>query len=165
MLDSEQLLARLEASEINYAIEQHARIYNMAESDQLVLSLPGMRCKNLLLRDRKGRHYLAVTTPQKSVELAALSTMLGCGRLSLAPPERLFELLGVTPGSLSPLALINDQCQGVRLVVDRECEGAGVFLFHPMDNGASVQISLEMLQRFLDGTGHSLEWTEIHARS
>lgn len=60
----------------------------MVESDQLVLALESMRCKNLLLRDRKGRYYLVVTTPQKAVELAALSARLGCGRLSLASNER-----------------------------------------------------------------------------
>lgn len=165
MMDREQLLAHLETSGINYAIEQHRRIYNMAESDQLVLSLEGMRCKNLLLRDRKGRHYLVVTTPQKSVELAALSAILGSGRLSLASTDGLLRLLGVTPGSLSPLALVNDPSQEVSLVVDRECEAAGAFLFHPLDNGASVQITLQMLQRFLNCNGHTVNWTEVQARS
>lgn len=164
MVDSEQLLTHLETSEIQYAIEEHARIYTMAESDELVLTLEGMRCKNLLLRDRKGRHYLLVTTPQKSVDLAALSTTLGCGRLSLASTERLFELLGVTPGSLSPLALINDQAQQVKLLVDDECAGSTAYLFHPIDNSASVQISQEMFRVFLGGTGHPLQWIEIAAR-
>lgn len=164
MIGSEQLLAHLQASGIEFAVERHPRIYTMAESDQLTLTLAGMRCKNLLLRDRKGGHYLLVTHAQQPVDLKALAARLGGARLSLASAERLFELLGVTPGALSPLALINDADQRVQLWVDPACKAADLYLFHPLDNGASVQLTLANLQRFLDQTGHMLNWLDVDAR-
>ncbi|MFP3408497.1 YbaK/EbsC family protein, partial [Pseudomonas sp. SIMBA_065] len=86
----------------------------------LALAVEGARCKNLLLQDKKCHYFLVVTTASNSLDLAGLSETLGSKRLSFASADRLFELLGIRPGSLSPLALVNDIAKRVRLVIDIE---------------------------------------------
>ena len=165
MLNSAGLLDELKLLGIDYAIEHHEQIFTMADSEALDLSLDGMRCKNLLLRDRKGNHYLVMTTAEKSVDLAQLSKALGCGRLSLASRERLYELLGVLPGALSPLALTNDDQGHVALVIDVEVKSASHYVLHPLDSGASLQLSKDSLERFLAANQHDISWVAIEARS
>lgn len=164
MMDCEQLLALLGQHAFECPVERHERIYTMAQSDQLVLQLEGMRCKNLLLQDKKGVLYLVVTSSGKAVDLQALSAVLGSARLSFASAERLLEVLGVTPGELSPLALINDRHKQVHLVMDQAIGDTSHYLFHPLDCGVSIQVSPSQLVRFLCVTGHSANSVPVTAR-
>lgn len=164
MIGREELLGLLEARGLTFAFEQHAQVLNMAESSKLNLSLDGARCKNLLLQDKQGQYYLVVTLSEKSLDLAATAKMLGSKRLSFASADRLFELLGVRPGSLSPLALVNDVDGSIRLVLDQDLVQEQIFLFHPLDSSATVALSKGDFMKFLESTGHKMVWTQLLAR-
>lgn len=164
MMNCADLLDELTSLGIEHVVEHHQPIFTMADSDGLALSLEGVRCKNLLLRDRKDNHYLVMTAAEKSVDLSGLSLTLGSGRLSLASPERLFALLGVRPGALSPLALVNDRDGQVDLIIDQDLGAASHYVLHPLDNRVSLQLSSDMLQRFMTETRHSPAWIAIAAR-
>lgn len=133
----------------------------MAESGKLTLTLQGDRCKNLLLQDKKGHHFLVVTRATKSVDLAAATDALASKRLSFASADKLFELLGIRTGSLSPLALVNDKAKRVRLVIDDELAQETTFLFHPLENNASVSLSRNALDGFLASVAHPAEWLHL----
>ncbi|WP_396333709.1 YbaK/EbsC family protein [Burkholderia anthina] len=120
MSGKNHVLSFLEARKIPFECEEHDAVLNMAESGLLSLSVVGARCKNLLLQDKKGHDFLVVTTAAKPLDLVALSETLGSKRLSFASADRLFALLGIRTGSLSPLALVNDEARHVRLVIDDE---------------------------------------------
>jgi Ala-tRNA(Pro) deacylase len=109
MMNRDGLLELLERNGVRFQCERHEQVLNMQESETLELSLPGVRCKNLLLHDRQGRYYLIVTTANKSLDLSSVAKTLDSKRLSFASAERLFDLLGVRPGSLSPLAFRLDR--------------------------------------------------------
>src|SRR5215475_10277561 len=109
MLGKDEVLKLLEDRDIQFSCEEHDPVLNMAESGMLTLSVEGARCKNLLLQDKKGHYFLIVTTAAKSLELAAIAETIGSKRLSFASADALFELLGIRAGSLSPLALVNDE--------------------------------------------------------
>ncbi|MDV9033398.1 YbaK/EbsC family protein [Pseudomonas sp. RAC1] len=163
-MNSYELLSLLTGDEFECPVEYHEKIYNMAESGQLKMRLRGMRCKNLLLRDKKRGLYLVVTTADKAVDLSRLSGVLGCSRLSLASTEQLFDVLKVVPGALSPLALVNDVDREITLVLDQALEGVPLYLFHPLDNGVSVQLSRQQLQQFLEKVDHVASWLDVAAR-
>lgn len=160
------LLHFLEQHAIGYQEVRHDAVYTMAESAMLNLALPGCRCKNLLVQAKKGvDRFLVVTPPDASVDLGALGRLLGVGRLSLCPPEEMMHLLGVSPGAMSPLALVADMEAGkVKLMMDASLYAASHFLFHPLDNSSTVTVSSDGLQRFLAATGHSLEFIDIPRR-
>lgn len=163
--DRESLLRYLDDKGIVYREVQHAPVFTMAESALLNLNLPGTRCKNLLVQDKKGSaRFLVVTPPDAAVDLGALGRALNVGRLSLCPAEDMQSLLGVSPGSLSPLALVADASGEVRLLIDESLRTAAIFLFHPLESGATVSIESGEFSRYLRGTGHRPEYVEVPRR-
>jgi Ala-tRNA(Pro) deacylase len=164
MMERDELLNLLERSGASFECEYHERVLNMAESGALKLSLAGARCKNLLLQDKPGGLYLVVTPAHKSLDLPAVARTLNSKRLSFASADRLFGLLGVPPGSLSPLALVNDQAHIVQLVIDEDLADEGAFLFHPLDSTAAIALSRRDFEDFLQGIGHPPSWQALGAR-
>jgi Ala-tRNA(Pro) deacylase len=164
MIERDELLRLLEQQDVPFECEYHEQVLNMAESGELELSLDGARCKNLLLQDKQGGLYLVVTTAHKSLDLAAVAQTLNSKRLSFASADRLFELLGVRPGSLSPLALVNDRSGNVSLVIDNDLAHEPVFLFHPLESTATIALSKQDLEDFLQRIGHAPSWHVLGAR-
>ena len=163
----ESLLGYLAEQGIAFEETIHGAVFTMAESAALGVPLAGSRCKNLLVRDKKGAHrFLVVTGPDASIDLGALGRVLGVGRLSLCPPEDMQSILHVTPGALSPLALVADAgLEKVRLLLDESLRGNPRFLFHPLVNISTVAISGGDLEKFVESTGHSMEYVDMPART
>src|SRR5512144_1652126 len=112
--------AFLAAHGIDAPRHSHPPVMTVAESERLVPKLPGAKTKNLFLRDKKGvRHFLVTVPHSLAVDLNALGEALGVGRLGFGSAERLGKHLGITPGSVSLLALVNDPSRAVQFVIDR----------------------------------------------
>ena len=105
----EDLFALLDHLGIPYSLQHHPPIFTVAEGEHLKASIPGTHCRNLFLRDKKKRCFLVMAANETSVDLKELEKKLGCGRLSFGSPERLWETLGIRPGSVCPFTLINDK--------------------------------------------------------
>src|SRR5256885_16007086 len=104
-----QLEAFLAQHHIRTTCYQHPPVMTVEASERLVPRLPGAKTKNLFLRDKKGARHFLVTVPHHlAVDLDALGDRLDARRLGFASAERLMQYLGVTPGSVSLLALVND---------------------------------------------------------
>jgi Ala-tRNA(Pro) deacylase len=132
------------------------------ESERLVPRLPGAKTKNLFLRDKKGARHILVTVPHDlAVDLDALGALLGAGRLGFGSAERLMKHLGVTPGSVSLLALINDATHAVEFVLDRRLWDADAVHAHPLVNDATMVIPHAQLERFLVATGHAARVIDV----
>lgn len=143
--------AALEALGIPYERFEHPPVFTSEEAEVHWRGLPGVPCKNLFLRNKKGdRHYLAIVPIAKRVDLKDLVKTLGDDRLSFGSPERLIGELGLTPGSVSPFGLLNDPDGSVVVLVDEDLRGAAGLIFHPNINTASVVVSWEGLERFLN---------------
>ena len=143
----------------------HPAVMTVEESERLVPKLPGAKTKNLFLRDRKGARHFLVTVPHDlPVDLNALGAALDAGRLGFASPERLARHLGITPGSVSLLALVNDQAQqAVEFVIDRSLWDAAAVQAHPLTNDATMVIAHADLERFLVATGHAPRVIDVPA--
>jgi len=165
MLDKDTLLHLLREKEIPFICEHHQPVFTMLEWDKLGLSLDGTICKNLLLQDKDGRYFHVVTTATKSLNLAAAAVTLGSKRLSLASEETLFSLLGIRTGSLSPLALVNDEALRIRIVIDAQLASEPTFLLHPLENTATVALRNHDLMSFLSSIEHPPLWVSLIARS
>src|SRR2546423_11503842 len=110
-------------------------VMTVEESDRLVPRLPGAKTKNLFLRDKKGARHFLVTVPHDlAVDLHALGTAIGAGRIGFASPERLRQHLGIAPGSVSLLALVNDTARAVEFVIDCRLWNADAVHAHPLVN-------------------------------
>jgi Ala-tRNA(Pro) deacylase len=164
MFGKAELLKFLDHSGIPFSYEEHDSVLNMAESGNLDLVLEGARCKNLLLQDKKGHYFLIVTTATKCLDLSAAAEAIGSKRLSFVSSDKLFELLGIRTGSLSPLSLVNDEAKRIRLIFDADLNSEPQFLFHPLENSASVLISKQAFYAFLVAIGHDAELIALDDR-
>jgi Ala-tRNA(Pro) deacylase len=145
---------------------EHPAVMTVEESERLVPKLPGAKTKNLFLRDRKGKRHFLVTAPHdKAVRLDALGELLGAGRLSFASPERLQQHLGLLPGAVSLLGLVNDPSGAVEFIIDRSLWDADAVQAHPLVNTATMVIPHASLERFLSATGHPPRVVELPAVS
>lgn len=159
MINIYQFLAE---HDIEYERHDHPPVFTCEQADRLVPPLPAAKTKNLFVRDRKGRsHFLVVVGYEKVVDLKALSSLLGVSKLSLASPERLRRYLGVDPGSVTILGVVNDPDKEVEIIMDEGLWDSKAFRCHPLVNTSTLVISKEDLQRFLDTTGHKIRILNI----
>ena len=107
-----------------------------------------MGIKNLFLKDKKDRLYLITATHTTRIELKKVGKALEAKELRFAAPELLMEHLGVEPGSVTPLALINDRQKEVHIIIDAEIFAHEYIQIHPLKNDATVVISSKDLMAF-----------------
>src|SRR5258706_5212033 len=120
---------------------EHPAVMTVEESMRLVPKLPGVKTKNLFLRDKKGRRHFLVTVPHDvAVDLDALAEALGAGGVGFASAERLQKHLGLKPGSVSLLGLVNDSAHAVEFVLDRKLWEADAVHAHPLVNTATMVV-------------------------
>ena len=135
---------------IKYEVVEHEPVHTMEDMDRLGLPEKGTLCKNLLLRDAKGkRHFLITCDENAKVDLKSLGRQLGAGNLSFASEERLEKYLGLKQGSVSPFGLMNDTDHAVEFFIDKnlsKCQSLGI---HPLENTATVFLSFKDLDKFL----------------
>lgn len=152
----------LDDNDIEYERCDHPPVYTVEDVHRLVPPLPAAKTKNLFICDNKGkRHFLVVVGGDKRVDLKALPGLLGSTRLRFASPDRLKKHLGVDPGSVSLLAVLNDRDRKVEVVLDSDLWSAQAFQFHPLVNTSTLVVSRNAVRRFLKGTGHAAKILDV----
>lgn len=69
---------------IKYEVVEHEPVHTMEDMDRLGLPEKGTLCKNLFLRDAKGkRHFLITCDENAKVDLKSLGRQLVCRKLKL----------------------------------------------------------------------------------
>lgn len=153
----EDLLAYLDSLGIAVTTHAHAPVFTVEEAKHLRGALPGVHCKSLYLRDKKGAEFLVVCLEDRRLDMKALAGLIGAARLSFGSPERMRARLGVEPGSVTPFAVINDRdtaATRIRVVLDAEMMQAPLVNYHPLVNSRTTAIAPADLLRFLEATGH-----------
>lgn len=153
-------LAWLEAQSITHETRTHPALHTVEEAQAHRATWPeaaraGAFCKNLFLKDRKGRLWLIVTLEERALKLNSLARPLGSARLSFGNAELMWEVLGVRPGSVTPFALVNDRDHRVTVVLDAPMLAHDRLNYHPLENTATTALSRADLMRFLALTGHA----------
>ena len=116
--------------------------------------MPGGHTKNLFLKDAKGRLFLVVAESHATVDMKQFHKRIGSARLSFGKPELLEQTLGVTPGSVTALSLINDTGGLVDVIIDKQLMVFDLINCHPLINTATTAIATADLLTFMRATGH-----------
>ncbi len=161
MQSPQQLFARLEQLGIAQRTVEHPAVFTVEEAKALRGDLPGHHVKNLFLRNKKEEMWLVVALEDRAIDLKRLGEVLGAGRLSFGSAERLKRHLGVEPGSVTPLALINDEVRAVRLALDRGLGDGAPVNVHPLINTMTTAMTGADLLRFFAATGHEPRWLDF----
>ncbi|WP_170333934.1 prolyl-tRNA synthetase associated domain-containing protein [Ruegeria arenilitoris] len=162
-LSSDALLARLDEWGLAYLLHTHVPLRTVEDSkaveDQFMV--PGenaLRLKNLYLRDKKKRNYLVTLEQSREIDLKALGAELGIGNLSFGSADRLMQNLGIRPGAVSPLAMINGVENNVRFFMDAAAQQADVIYMHPLVNDRTVAMKREDLTAFFERINCEVTW-------
>ena len=151
--DRDSFLAWLEGTGIDHVTLDHPAVFRVGEGDDFKARLPGAHTKNLFLKDKKDRLWLISARQDTEIDLKRLHRVIGSDRLSFGSAELMVETLGVTPGSVTAFALINDTDKRLTFVVDRRLWEAERVNFHPLTNTATTGVDQAGFRRFLEAIG------------
>lgn len=159
------LLCRLRALDIATSTVTHPAVYTVEQAKAQRVRQDGTHIKNLFLRNKKGAMWLVVLQEDRVVDLKDLGRRLHAGNVSFGSPERLRRYLGVEPGSVTPLAAINDRELAVQVVLDARILQSDPVHCHPLVNTMTTAIGAADLQRFLQACGHPPHLVDLDAQA
>lgn len=147
---------------IPFELTEHEPVYTMEEMERAGLDKLGTICKNLFIRDAKGkRHFLITADNDTRINLKELGEMLGAGKVSFASAERLEKYLGVTAGCVSPFGVLNDADHAVTVVLDARLKGKTRLGVHPNEHSATVWLSFDDLLSAIEKIGNQVIVAEL----
>lgn len=149
-----QLFADIAQLGIAFELIEHRAVFTVEESSKLDRDIPGAHTKNLFLKDAGGEFWLVTVPADMRVDLKKLPQAIGCKRVSFAKADDMMRLLGISPGSVTPLAVINDAGRAVTIVFDAGLAATERINVHPLRNTATIGLSPENLIKLLKYWGH-----------
>ena len=153
----QKVLDFLDKKGIQYEKLEHEVVFTMEEMDAAGITQKGTVCKNMFMRDYKGKNHFLLTVPEeKHVDLRALAEYIGSSKLSFASAERLDKYLGLTQGSVSPLGLLNNEDKSVVMIFDRDLVGNDEVGVHPNDNSATIWLKFSDIKNIIEEHGNEI---------
>lgn len=162
-MNKEQVYEYLKSKNIWYEITEHEAVYNMNDLQTIDLPYPEGDAKNLFVRDDKKKNYYLITVKgTKKVNLKEFRHQNNTRPLSFASENDLLELLKLTPGSVTPLGLLNDKDHRVEFFIDKELlNDPGLIGVHPNENTATVWLKTKDLIDILTENNITIHQVEI----
>ena len=149
LYDRHRLLAWMAEHGIPHVTHEHPAVFRVDEGLELKAAMPGAHTKNLFLKDKKGKLWLISARQDTVIDLKRLPKTIGSDRLSFGNEGLLWETLGLRPGSVTALGLINDPDHRVTFILDKALWDAEIVNFHPLTNTATTGLGQADFRRFL----------------
>lgn len=148
------LLADLDALGIGFTSHEHEAVFTVAQSDRVNAALAGAHTKNLFLKDQAGQYWLVTVPAEIRVDLKALPGAIGSRRLSFGKAADMERLIGIAPGSVTPLGGINAAPGSITIVIDAGLAEAENVNVHPLRNTGTLGLSGASILKLLRHWGH-----------
>lgn len=164
MVGKEEIYRMLREEGIWHEITEHPAVYNMVEMAQVALPYPEADAKNLFVRDSKKREYYLITVRgDKRVDLKQFRQQNQTRSLTFASAEELLALLGLAPGAVTPLGLLNDGDRRVTFCLDASfCQGEESLIgVHPNDNTATLWLKVGDLLQLIRAHGNPVRVVQV----
>lgn len=160
-MNKEEIYNYLKENNIKYEIDEHKAVYNMEELKDIVLKYPESDAKNIFVRDDKKRNYYLITTKgDKKVDLKDFKNKYNTRSLSFASETDLMNILGLIPGAVTPLGLLNDKDLKVEFYLDSYFKDK-IIGVHPNDNTATVCMSSSDLIEIIKEHGNKVNIIDL----
>ncbi|WP_282196427.1 prolyl-tRNA synthetase associated domain-containing protein [Turicimonas muris] len=162
-MNKQEVLNHLNARNIKFEVTEHRAVFNMAEASSLDLPYSDEEAKNLFVRDDKKRNYYLITVKgDKKVNLKEFARQNNTRPLSFASETDLRNYLGLIPGAVTPLGLINDEQCKVQLFLDRAfLQQPGLIGIHPNDNTATIRLKTQDLLDIVQEHGNQIFLVDV----
>jgi Ala-tRNA(Pro) deacylase len=143
------LAATLVALNLAPPCHEHPPLATVEDAHAIWDNLPGTQVKNLFIKDAGKQYWLVVVPGDPRMDTKAMAPLIGSKRISFGSADDLRSILGVEPGSVTPLAMMNDTQRQVRLVIHAPLMSEPTLLVHPLVNTATLELPPVDLARFL----------------
>ena len=162
MMNKAEIYQLLKNQGLWHEITEHPAVFNMAEVAELEMPYPEADAKNLFVRDDKKRNYYLITVKDdKRVDLKQFSVQHGTRKLSFASADDLMAIMGLIPGAVTPLGLLNDEERKVTFYLDHDFMAGDLIGIHPNDNTATVWMKASDLIDIIKSHGNEVVIAEI----
>ncbi|MCC5466911.1 prolyl-tRNA synthetase associated domain-containing protein [Pelosinus baikalensis] len=162
MENQQKVFEKLDELKIKYEVMNHPAVYTIEEMDELGIANLDDVCKNLFLRDYKGkRHFIVVLDKDKQADLKKMREQLGTTALSFASEERLQKYLQLSKGAVTPFGIINDTNCAVEVVFDKDLIDKKSLGFHPNENTATVWVSFDDIKEVIQQNGNKIAYVTM----
>ena len=146
----EDLYKYLNKLDIKYELFEHEPHSTVSQSKKNRKGMKGFHLKNIFLRDKKKQNFLIIVQEDLKIDLKGLPKKISSSRVSFGSSDSLSQKLGVLPGSVTPLALINNKERDVSLFIDERIKNAERIFCHPLINDKTIALSYLGLKKFFD---------------
>ena len=154
--DKQSLYTKLDSMNIEYTVHNHPPVFTVEDAQQHTMHMQGIQIKNLFVYDKKKNMWLITVPHSLRPDLKKLKSVLNAsGNLSFCNADRLWENLGVKPGSVTPLSVINDTNNNVTAVIDADCISNKTVCPHPLLNDATLEMLGTDILSFMQMTNHN----------
>ena len=162
-MNKQEIYSLIEKRKIWHKITEHGAVFNMAELSEVDLPYPELIAKNIFVRDDKKKNYYLITVKDnKHLNLKEFKTKYNTRHLSFASGNDLADILNLTPGSVSPLGLLNDSELKVKFYLDKDfIFGESIIGVHPNDNTATLWLKVEDLLNTIREHGNEVILADI----
>ena len=163
-MNKQEIYNFIKSKNIWYEITEHKAVYNMQELNEIDLPYKDADGKNLFVRDDKKRNYYLITLKgDKKLDLKSFSDEFHTRRLSFASANDLMNILNLTPGSVTPLGLLNDTTSKVIFYLDEEfLNDKGIIGVHPNDNTATIWLKVTDLINIIKEHGNQVNIIKVN---
>ena len=155
------VMARLDGLGIAYTLYEHAAVFTVEESYKVDGQIPAHHTRNMFLRTKKKENFLVTLGHDTPIDLKKLADMLGVKNFSFGSPDRLMEILGVFPGSVTPLSAVNAEPSDITVILEKNMMDADLVAYHPLINTMTVTMTPEDLLKFLADCGHEAQILDL----
>ena len=160
-MNKQEIYNYLKENNIKYEIDEHKAVYNMEELKDIVLKYPECDAKNIFVRDDKKRNYYLITIKgDKKIDLKEFKNKYNTRNLSFASETDLMNILGLIPGAVTPLGLLNDKDLKVEFYLDSYFKNKLIGV-HPNDNTATVWINSSDLIKIIEEHGNKANMIDL----
>lgn len=146
----EELFKILSSLKIEYVNHEHPAVFTVDEANKHQAGIKGVHSKNLFFKDKKHNLFLIVTLANKAISIKEVAKKIGAKNMSFGKSELLEQVLGITPGSVTPFAVINAKENELKVILDKEMMENKLLNFHPLINTSTTSILSNDLIKFME---------------
>lgn len=143
----------LDKLSISYEEITHDAVKTVKEAKEIENMIDGVPVKNLFLTDNENSYYLVMLEAHKRADLKKITRLVNKKHLSFASVNDLKDILKLDPGSVTPLGIINDRDNKVKIVIDKDLVKKKI-LVHPNVNIKTISINFDVLIMFIKYENH-----------
>ena len=148
---------------IDYVYLDHEEEFSMGDVAEADEAIGVVGAKNVFLRDKKHEHFfLVLVNGTKRIDLKQIGELTGIRKLTFCREDDLDQVLGLTPGAVTPVGLLNDPDGRVPLIIDESLRDEELFAMHPCVNTVTVRMSnRDFMDKVIPAMGHEPIFTAL----